>query len=240
MTKRLGAALAVMLLTSLGAAQALELPQPGAVDARIQTIPYDPNQVVLLRGTLGYQVMLEFDPSEKIETVSIGDALGWQVTPNRRADVLFLKPLSRSVTNLTVLTNLRRYAFELRVVPKSANEPVLYVARMTYPPPAQAIPVPPEPEAPPVVANNAYSMSGATTDRPVKIFDDGHKTYFQWRPDQALPAIFAVSKEGAESLVNYVIRGAYVVVDQVAAAFVLRDGKEVTKVINNGPVGAAR
>jgi len=240
MMKRLAAVLAVMVLAGLRPAQALELPQPGAVDARIQTIPYDPNQVVLLRGTLGYQFMLEFDPSEKIETVSIGDALGWQVTPNRRADVLFLKPLAHSVTNLTVLTNLRRYAFELRVVPQSAQEPLLYIARMTYAPPAQAIPIQPEPAVPPTAANSAYSMSGATTDRPAKIFDDGHMTYFQWRADQALPAIFAVSKEGAESLVNYVIRGDYVVVDQLAAGFVLRDGKEVTKVVNNGLAGGAR
>ena len=65
--------------------------------------------------------MLEFEPGEKIETVSIGDALGWQVTPNRKADVLFVKPVLKSTTNLTVLTDLRRYAFELRVEPQTAG-----------------------------------------------------------------------------------------------------------------------
>jgi type IV secretion system protein VirB9 len=211
------------------------------LDPRIQTIQYDPDQVVLLRGTLGYQFMVEFDPNEKIETVSIGDALGWQVTPNRRANVLFVKPVLHSTTNLTVLTDERRYSFELRVVPQREGVPVLYIARMVYPQPAQAVvvpPPPPPPEAPPVVANYYYTMSGSMAERPLHIFDDGHKTYFQWASDGALPAIFAVSDDGSESLVNYVLRGPYVVVDQIAPGFTLRDGKQVTKVVNHGPIPA--
>jgi type IV secretion system protein VirB9 len=232
----------MMPLQWLAPARAGEVPIPGMRDSRIQTVQYDPDQVVLLQGTLGYQFMLEFDSGEKIETVSIGDALGWQVTPNRKADVLFLKPILHSTTNLTVLTDERRYAFELRVVPERKDVPVLYIARMVYPQPAQAIvlpPPPPPPEAPPVVANYYYTMSGSKADRPQYIFDDGHKTYFQWAAGGALPAIFAVSGDGSESLVNYVLHGPYVVVDQIAPGFALRAGKEVIKVTNRGPVPAA-
>ena len=222
-------------------APAAELPNPGILDSRIQTVPYDPDQVVLLRGTLGYQFMLEFGAGEKIETVSIGDALGWQVTPNRKADVLFVKPVLHSTTNLTVLTDTRRYSFELRVVPQHVGVPVLYIARMIYPQPAQAIvvpPPPPPPELPPVVVNYYYTMTGSKAERPLHIFDDGHKTYFEWAPDAPLPAIFAVSGDGAESLVNYVLRGPYVVVDQLAPGFALRDGKAMIKVANHGPLPA--
>jgi type IV secretion system protein VirB9 len=216
-------------------------PRTGLRDPRIQAIPYDPDQVVLLRGTLGYQFMLEFDPGEKIQTVSIGDSLAWQVTPNRSANVLFLKPMSISSTNLTVLTDLRRYSFELGVRPKNDTEPVLYVARMVYPAPAIAVPVAlPPAEAPPTVANSAYRMTGAIADRPLRIFDDGRMTYFEWAADAALPAIFALSSTGQESLVNFVVRRPYIVVDQVAAGFVLRDGKEVIKVINEGTRSIAR
>ena len=231
-------ALACCWLICSGLAFAAELPTPGTLDPRIQTIPYNPDQVALLRGTLGYQFMLEFDPAEKIETVSIGDALGWQVTPNRKSNVLFLKPVSRSATNLTVLTNLRRYAFELQVVPENADVPILYIARMVYPQPAQIAAASPQPapDQPPRVANSAYSMTGSKRERPDRIFDDGRMTYFEWPATDALPAIFAVSDDGSESLVNYFIRGPYVVVDQIARAFVLRDGKETIKVINGGPV----
>lgn len=236
----LAATAAAVFLHAAGA-QAGALPRPGTLDPRIQTIPYDPDQVVLLSGTMGYQFMLEFDPGEKIETVSIGDALAWQVTPNRKADVLFVKPVLRSTTNLTVLTDMRRYAFELKVAPSHASTPVLYIARILYPQPAKAMVVPPSPPPPdpaPVIANYYYTMTGSTAERPAHIFDDGHKTYFQWAAGGALPAIFAVSDDGAESLVNYVLRGPYVVVDQVAPGFVLRDGKEITRIVNHGRIPA--
>jgi type IV secretion system protein VirB9 len=58
--------------------------------------------------------MIEFGPDERIENVAIGDALAWQVTPNRGANLLFVKPVELAVaTNMTVVTDRRRYAFEL-------------------------------------------------------------------------------------------------------------------------------
>jgi type IV secretion system protein VirB9 len=160
----------VALLMALAPAEAADVPRPGVLDPRIQTIQYDPDQVVLLRGTMGYQFMLEFAPDEKIETVSIGDSLGWQVTPNRKADVLFIKPIFHSATNLTVITAERRYAFELQVAPPKQRVPVLYVARMIYPTPVAVIPIEtaPQVEPPPVVANNNYNIKGSSLNRPVR------------------------------------------------------------------------
>jgi type IV secretion system protein VirB9 len=224
------------LLAISAPALGADMPRPGALDPRIQTIPYDPDQVTLLQGTLGYQFMLQFAPGERIETVSIGDALGWQVTPNRKADVLFLKPISRSTTNLTVITDERQYVFELKVAPMKSGAPVLYVARMVYPAPVAAMPVEtaPQPEPPPIVANAAYDVKGSTVNRPARVFDDGHMTYFEWASDGALPAIFAIGGDGNESLVNYVVRGPYVIVDQLAQRFLLRNGKDTVLVDNNG------
>jgi type IV secretion system protein VirB9 len=227
-----------MLLALLLPAAAEQLPEREIADPRIQSIPYDPNHVTLLRGTLGYQFMLQFDQGEKIETVSIGDSQAWQVTPNRKANVLFLKPVLRSATNLTVLTDQRRYAFELQVAPQKSDFPILYIAQMVYPAPAQAIAMEPPKESEPVAANSDYRMSGPEGQRPLRIFDDGRMTYFEWAAGTPLPAIFAVTS-GGESLVNYVIRGRYVVVDEVAPAFVLRNGKDVVQVTNQGAKSAA-
>lgn len=236
--------LVLVLALSLAplAAQARDVPRPGAVDPRIQTIEYDPNQVVVLRGTLGYQFMLELAEDERIETVSVGDSLGWQVTPNRNANVLFIKPVdAHATTNLTVLSDKRRYVFELAVAPKTAKAPILFVARMVYPQVAVALPAPPPPppEAPPAVANSAYSTEGAPESRPARVFDDGRQTYFEWGADNAVPAIFAVTPDGAENLVNYAIQGQYTVVQQLAPRFVLRNGKAVATVVNQAYVGQA-
>ncbi len=37
--------------------------------------------------------MIEFGHGERIENVAVGDSSAWQVTPNKRANLLFLKPL---------------------------------------------------------------------------------------------------------------------------------------------------
>ena len=103
-----------MLLLALGffALTAETLPRPGPVDPHIQRVLYNPEQVVALHGAIGWQIMIEFNGDERIENVSIGDSLAWQVTPNKRARMLFLKPLLRKgATNMTVVTSLRRYAF---------------------------------------------------------------------------------------------------------------------------------
>ena len=72
--------------------------RPGGGDPRIQTRRlYDADQVVQLQGAPGYQLDVEFAPDERIESVAVGDSAAWQVTPNRRGDRLFVKPLQAGV-----------------------------------------------------------------------------------------------------------------------------------------------
>lgn len=234
--------LALLLAAVPLAAGAAETPRPGYGDPHIQSVAYDPDHVVLLQGVLGYQLMLEFSPDEQLQSVSIGDSLGWQVTPNRNANLLFLKPIERNAaTNMNVVTNRRRYAFELRVLPKAARTAITpYIVRFSYPVVAIAASLPAPPDPPPEERNRAYVVTGAAENTPLRIFDDGRMTYFAWAPQASVPAIFAVSADGKESLVNYGVRGAYTVVEQVSPRFILRNGKQVATVINQGfvPPGA--
>lgn len=231
------AIMAAGLLTG-ASAHAAQSPKPGFADPRIQTLNYDPDNLVLLHGELGFQMMLAFAPDEHIENVSIGDGLAWQITPNKRANLLFLKPLSPGiVTNMTVVTDQRQYAFEL-----DAKKPApvrrgarTYVVRFIYPaPPVVAAPPPPPPPAAPTRSNTRYSYTGSAALLPSLVFDDGRFTYFQWPQTTPTPAVFAVAGEGGEALVNFGVRDGYLVVEQVAPKFVLRNGQEVTTVLNDG------
>jgi type IV secretion system protein VirB9 len=234
MSRRLLSALAAALALSAAPALAIE-PHPGAGDPRIFEVMYDPAQVVELKGVLGYQLSLEFDPGERIENVAIGDALGWQVTPNRKANLLFLKPQAkRPDTNMTVVTNLRRYQFQLSVREHADARQIPYSVRFLYPPVAVAVVEPPAPPPPPVDRNHAYSYQGSAKALPTQLFDDGLATYFAFAPDSDLPAIFAVDPDGAETVVNSHMQDGYIVVDRTAPGFVLRRGSEVTKVFNDG------
>ena len=231
---------ALALIAGAQPASAAIIPQPGPGDPRILLAPYDPTEVVELQATLGYQISIEFDPDERIENVAIGDALGWQVTPNHRANLLFLKPMARApATNMTVVTNLRRYTFELnvRAPPAHAGDPsVIYGLRFVYPEVAVATAAPVEapPPKPPQDLNHAYSYEGASTNVPTRIFDDGKATYFQFREGEDYPAIFAVDADGGEALVNSFNRDGYLVIDRVVRGFVLRGAGQVTKIYNDG------
>jgi type IV secretion system protein VirB9 len=231
------AALALSLAAA-GPLSAAEAPHPGLVDPRIRSIEYDSDQVVLLTGHLGYQMMIEFAPDERIQNVAIGDGLNWQVTPNKAANLLFLKPMSLSKpTDMTVVTNLRRYSFELRSR-SAAREPpsaITYVVEFIYPPdnsPVAVVATAPPPQ-PPERKNVAYTYTGSRAALPSEVFDDGRFTYFRWPESLSTPALFVVEPDGSESIANSTMRDGYQVVEQLARRFVLRNGKEVTQIIND-------
>lgn len=117
----LGGAGAALLLASLPVA---------AQDARLVDVPYQEREVVKIDSKLGIQATVAFEDGELIENVAVGDAENWQITPNKRADLLFVKPLEATArTNMTVVTNRRTYFFDLVATPKS--DPV-YMLSFTY------------------------------------------------------------------------------------------------------------
>jgi type IV secretion system protein VirB9 len=217
-------------------AQTLVVPISGPVDPRVRTVLFKDDTIVALRGHYGYQMTVEFGADERIENVSIGDSLAWQVTPNRRADTLFLKPIEfDAATNMSVITSKRRYTFQLSAeAPAGAGDPnIIYRVKFTFPPE----PVPVATDVAPVSlagTNRAYSVSGSVKNLPAQIYDDGTLTYFDWPVGTPTPAVFAVSSDGQEALVNFVMRGSLMVVERVAPAFILRNGTDETRVVNTG------
>ena len=207
---------------------AARIPEPGPVDTHIQSVLYNPDEVIRLQGALAWQIMLEFGADERIENVSIGDSTAWQVTPNKRARILFLKPLKKNATtNMTVVTDRRRYAFSLETTPRRLTTP--WVVRFDYPREVvEAIeePMPP----PPLPLNFAYRIAGDASLLPARVWDDGLMTYFEFTANKSIPAIFAGGPGKDESLVNSLIRGRVIVVQQTGPRFTLRSGKQVATI----------
>jgi type IV secretion system protein VirB9 len=215
------AALILALAFAATIANAQVRPTPGAGDPRIQTVTYDANQVVQLQVASGYQLSVEFGPDERIENIAVGDSGAWQVSPNKRGDHLFIKPLQAgAVTNLTVVTDARSYAFEL--MPAMGPGPTLpFTVRFIYPV-AEAVP-----SASPARAFKAgrYALSGDSALRPSAMTDDGVHTTFTWPADRTMPAVFAIDDEGHETLVNGAVRDGSYVVDSVANRYRFRIDK---------------
>lgn len=211
-----------LLATSLLLLTAARLPVPGPVDPHVQSITYEPDEVVRLQGALGWQIMIEFAPDERIENVAIGDALAWQVTPNKRARMLFLKPLIKNAaTNMTVVTDRRRYTFALETTARHATTP--WILRFDYP--REVVETIEEPLPPPLPPLNfAYTIKGDAALRPLRVWDDGLMTYFEFAANQSIPAIFANGPGKNEALVNSLARGRVIVVQQTSGRFTLRAG----------------
>ncbi|MGA7712417.1 MAG: TrbG/VirB9 family P-type conjugative transfer protein [Rhizomicrobium sp.] len=215
---------------------------PAALSARIKTIEFAENTTVVIEGCTNFQTTVIFDPDEKIENVGLGDANQWQVMPNKRADLLFVKPLvAHAFSNMTVVTPRRVYNFELRSAPQAAcrGGRVVYTLRFHY------LDVPAKASAsagsadlasllpPPEKRNSAYTYSGDTPLVPFRVFDDGKSTFFLWEKGVATPAIYVVGSDDKESLVNYSNHGEYVVVDLVGKGFMLRRGDQSAKLYND-------
>ena len=192
-------------------------------DPRVQSVEYRADQVVSLDVAPGYQLMLEFAPDERIESVAVGDSAAWQVTPNRGGDRVFVKPLQSLPSNLTVVTSARLYTFELNPLFGPSPE-MAYVVRFTYPAVAAETA-----DAGPATLAGRYRLSGARALRPSRISDDGSHTYIEWPRDRALPAVYALDERGQEELVNGMMRDDLYVIDAVVPRLVFRIDSDVAR-----------
>ena len=108
--------------------------QPITTDSRIKTFVYNANEVFSITTHYGYQSNVEFGQKESIETVSVGDRVGWQIIPAGRR--LFIRAMEENAhTNMTIITNQRSYQFDLRSSSADAvfgSEELTYVVRFFY------------------------------------------------------------------------------------------------------------
>ncbi len=218
MTPRLAAALA-LLLAMPAAAQVR--PGPSCPDPHFQRFDYVPDRVFAVEVTPGYQLTLSLAPDERIETVALGDAVAWQVTASKGGNTLFVKALrTGETTNMTVVTNVRRYAFELRAATDGGAN-TAYAITFQYP---QGIGVA---AAQPLRMIGLYTMHGDKTLWPERISDDGVHVYMEWPESVDLPAVYVVDSQGREALSNGMMRGGRLVLDSVGPRVVFRIDKHV-------------
>jgi type IV secretion system protein VirB9 len=231
----------------------LSAPASGAPDPRVRSILFTPDKVVRFIGKPGFQSSIRFGPDERIENVAIGDSVAWQVTPNKRGDHLFIKPLVAGArSNLMVVTDRRTYLFDLEA-PRS-GQPIYaltfsypdYPAPGSVPPPAAApAPVTPAPQlagvpaAPPkpLNLNFAWVARGAKSLRPSRVFDDATAVYLRWPEQTALPAVLVPAPDGTESPVSYRLEGGYIVVEGLPQQIIIRRGREQA-IVTAGSRGA--
>jgi type IV secretion system protein VirB9 len=195
---------------------------PGTGNPHLQSIAYDPQQIVRLEGAQGYGLTVSLSPDEQVRNVAVGDPSAWHVTVNNAGDHLFINAVAPVATNMTVITSVRVYNFELYPVAEPmADTP--YTVSFTYPQFVGPVPEMPYVDVSPLRrAQSRYRISGDRAIKPDAVTNDGEHTYISWSPAKSIPAVYAISPTGEEVLANGNMRDDVYVVDGVPAKLVFR------------------
>jgi type IV secretion system protein VirB9 len=202
-------------------AVAEKVPGRGTHDARVRVTHHVDGQVYVVKTSLTRATTIEFEDGERIVSIVAGDtaSFSFQSIPGDR--VFAIKPTSRGVkTNVTVYTDRRSYYFTLKEGPSP-----FYVVRFSYPKnkrqSASSTPV--------RSAQNAnYGVNEQNEVTPLSVWDDGAFTYFRFKPNAPVPAIFKVTNGRERSVNSQVIKDRVVRVSGTSQQWALRlGGQEV-------------
>lgn len=222
----------ISALTSANS-EARRRPDPDAFVDATQMYDYVPGALYEVYAAPGYLSTILLEPGEAIVTVAAGDTTRWMVEETTSGDLaeprtmLLVKPTRAGIrTNIVLATDRRTYLIEAVAVQGSA-----YSAQTAWRYPEQA-------------RRNAENIGGVALEelnfryrvetvrgraphwRPVRVFDDGRRTYVEFPLDIATseaPPLFL--RDGADvALVNYRVAGNRYVVDRLFDVAELRLG----------------
>lgn len=244
----------ILLLLPCTNLMAAQKPKEGKVDPRVKTVNYRESEVYVIHTHYLQETLVQFNRDEEIVHVGTGDPEAWQMVAI--GNYLSLKPhASDADTNLNILTKhidteeIRSYTFELNAGETRGvhHRSGTFMMKFRYPEDelkAQMAKLKRQSKKsnPEVVTqrkvsaeqwNMEYSFAGDTSLVPVRTFDDGEFTYFQFPKRMDTPAIFLVDENKKESLINFHVKGKYMVVQKIGKQFILRNGDKATCIFND-------
>lgn len=229
------------------AAELVATPLPG--DSRLVQFEYDADNTFLILARPKSLTHIEFGADERIATVAGGDTKNWELTPTQNRRHLFVKPIYEAIeTSMTVITDKRSYQFVLRSTGSGAK----WYQRVTWrygqtmmmdlraeeeraDAAAKVEKAADKAREDMTLATNVrpeslrfgYEVTGDAPFRPTSIFDDGKFTWIRMPSNlNELPALFAASEGEELAVVNYVIKGDYILAQRLMDTGVLKLGKQ--------------
>lgn len=224
---------------------------PMPTDNKLVVFQYDANQSYTILTLPDTVTDIEIGPDEHlVAPPALGDTVQWRVQAVGRH--VFVKPVRNNIfTSMTLVTDKRSYEITLRASPAGGK----WYQRVTWQYPDIVIANFKEAEADQAAheakldhlakttvasetdytkLNFDYSVSGDSDLKPATVFDDGKFTYIRMKKSsQTMPVVFVENKNGKKEIVNYDLRGDYMVIQRVARRFILQNGHEKATMVNN-------
>jgi len=232
--------------TRVGSANAAARMQPvrdGFLNA-IQLYPWSEGALYQLYAAPGQVTDIALQEGEQLVgpgPVAAGDTVRWIIGDtvsgtgaDRRVHILIKPTRPGLATNLVINTDRRTYHVELRSTPDTYMASVSWtypqdalIALATRAREATAV-APPVPAVDIGALNFRYRIEGDRVPwRPLRAFDDGRQVFIEL-PDNIgqgdLPPLFIAGARGEGELVNYRVRGRYIVIDRLFAGAEMRLG----------------
>lgn len=231
MKKHLFACLALAVSLSSGTAFALNEKANSPYDYRIKSVVYNPLDVVEVDAVVGLATHIEVAPDETYVTHVFGNTGAWTFT--HKDNNFFIRPMAElSDTNLTIITNKRKYYVLLRYIGtntvkrpdgqleerfiktpwtmRKATVGLLY--KFPFEDMKAANKKLEQRRIKEALSgmhsgpkNLDYLMSDNPESRsiqPTNIYDDYRFTYFVFPANAELPALYVIGSDGKESTVN--------------------------------------
>ena len=211
----------------------------------MQVYPFTQDALYQVYAAIGQITDIALQPGEQLVgsgPVAAGDTVRWIIgdtesgSGQTRQIHILVKPTRADLTtNLVINTNFRTYYLELRATAST------YMASVSWQYPQDQLialrrqnvlaeasrPVATDVDLSKI--NFRYAIEGGRAAwRPLRAYDDGRQVFIEFPSGIAqgeMPPLFVVGPEGDTSeLVNYRVRGNYMVVDRLFAAAELRLG----------------
>ena len=232
-------------------AETAAIPMPS--DTRLVVFTYDANNTFTVLARTKSVTDITFHPDEEVTAMAVGDTAQWIVskTPGH----VFIKPIHPNIaTTATIVTSKRTYQLTLRSGPENGQ----FYQRVSWDYPdivvfqqevARQVKARADAEearlAETVVTPNValdklnfdYTMDGEAEWKPSQVFDDGKFTWIRLSKSQEMPAVFLKPESGPAELLNYNMRGQFIVVQRIVPRILMKSGETEIVITNNKAPG---
>lgn len=246
--------LAALLLVLVTSANAEMGARSSRLDGRIQTVVYQPDNIIRVSVAEGVVTTIELPAADAIENFAMGDRDAWHA--RYMNNLIVLKPAGiKPDTNLTVYTARRNYVFTLQSVPRKSKT-VAYWLKVRDADEDEASPegrlaAKARHDKKQIAddlrnsrfegrVNDDYWIVGSRELQPKSMFDNGRLTYMTFSAANAMPAAFIIESDGTEAIVDFHMEGDTMVIHQVATRILLRRGNLVAGITNKSPITNAQ
>jgi type IV secretory pathway VirB9-like protein len=195
----------------------------GMVEAEssIKTIYYQKGQVYALTFSQLYVTSIHFEGAESIKSVHCGDSSAWEVLQSKASkNSILIKPKTpNSDTDLIVRMNNQWVLFKIKSSHQKTATPLIFVHVFLPGNRSQG--------KKKKAYYHPYCFQGDESLKPLWMYDDNSYTYFSWRPNNALPAIYRLSEDLKQSYItNFRIHDRIFLLPSISTRWLLKRGKQ--------------